>query len=54
MKKNRTRKLTLNRETVQLLQGLGEAANGRLAEARGGRVTIKTFSNTKMPEDCCL
>jgi hypothetical protein len=53
MKKNRTRKLTLNRETVQLLQGLGEAADGRLAEALGG-ISIKTFTNTKMPEDCCL
>jgi hypothetical protein len=54
MKKTRTRKLTLNRETVQLLQGLGEAADGRLAEALGGRISIKTFTNTKMPEDCCL
>ena len=53
MKKNWTKKLTLSRETVVLLHG--QAAAGVIViHTRDGRPDCGTFTNTKMPEDCCL
>lgn len=53
MKKNRMPKLTLSRETVVLLQGQAAAAV-IVIHTRDGKPDCGTFTNTKMPEDCCL
>lgn len=54
MKKNRTKKLTLSRETVALLHVQAAAADVIVIHTRDGRADCGTFTNTKMPEDCCL
>jgi hypothetical protein len=53
VKRNRTQKLTLSRETVVLLQGQATAA-AIVIHTRDGKPDCGTFTNTKMPEDCCL
>ena len=47
--KKRVKKLILSRET---LQGLQRNPADPLQAVYGGN--IKTFTNTRMPEDCCL
>jgi len=53
MKRNPKQKLTLSRETVVLLQGQVSAA-AIVIHTRDGKADCGTFTNTKMPEDCCL